>query len=200
MELDPSGCHCHGAAALAPLLWGMGWGLCHGPAAAPSSELREPQCDTAENPGTLLGKCCSCFLQDLDQDRMAPEVSLPWLFQDGLWCEQSWGLLCAEDEERVLSHGAVPASVEQSHCSLLGLGPPAGDSGHFESIQLLALLPVLHVSPSLGPQLCAPEIFPLLPFVQGLSCRQSSFQDSTWIPDRCVKGSFAADAGLALNL
>lgn len=32
------------------------------------------------------------------------------------------------------------------------------------------------------------------------SCRQSSFHDSRWIPDRCVRGSFAADAGLTFTL
>lgn len=69
-------CFCSGRTpSLALWVWGMGCGLCYEPAAAPSSELREPHCNTAENPGSLLAKCCSCFLQYLNQDRTAPEVS-----------------------------------------------------------------------------------------------------------------------------
>lgn len=97
----------HGTPGLGNGLWALPWTSC-------CSELREPHCNTAENPGSLLGKCCSCSLQHLHQDRMAPGVSLPWLFQDGLWREQSWGSLHAEDEEHVPSHGAVPASVNRA--------------------------------------------------------------------------------------
>lgn len=44
----------HGTPGLGNGLWALPWTSC-------CSELREPHCSTAENPGSLLGKCCSCF-------------------------------------------------------------------------------------------------------------------------------------------
>lgn len=181
----------------------MGCGLCHGPAAAPISKLRELYCNTAGIQAHCLVNAavasCSIWI------RTGWLQKSPFPGCSRMACGENRAGVCCMQRMRSMSYLVVLflccASVDQSHCSLLGLGPPAGDPGHFRSIQFLALPPLLHVvSLSLGPQLCAPEIFPLLPFAQGLFCRQSSFQDSGWIPDRCVTGSFAADAGLTLNL
>lgn len=50
----------HGTLGLGNGLWALPWTSC-------CSELSEPHCNTAENPGSLLAKCCSCFLHHLNQ-------------------------------------------------------------------------------------------------------------------------------------